>query len=217
MSGIAIFDLDRTLTKRGCFTAFIFYAARKRPRRFLSLPHIFFAVIAHALGFYERDDVKLLMWRKVVGGLPHEIAVAMGKTFTHKWIQNELRKQTYAIIKKHREAGDRLILATAAMDIIADPFGQILGFDEIICTRTGWTADNRVSGHFDGKNCYGEEKLRRVQLTTRDFTFSQSTAYSDHITDLRLLLWAKNGVAVNPHHPLLDAAGRHGLRIEDWD
>jgi len=217
MSGIAIFDLDRTLTKRGCFTSFIFYAARSRPRRFLSLPHIFFAVIANALGFYERDNVKLLMWRKVVGGLHHKDAEDMGKTFVQTWIQKELRSKTHAIIKKHREAGDRLILATAAIDIIADPFGQRLGFDEIICTRTCRTADNRVSGNFDGKNCYGEEKLRRVQLATRDFTFLQSSAYSDHITDLPLLLWAKNGVAVNPHRPLLDAAGRHGLRIEDWD
>jgi len=81
MSGIAIFDLDRTLTKRGCFTPFIFYVAKKRPSRFLFLPHIFFAVIANALGFYERDDVKLLMWRKVVGGLHHKDAEDMGKTF----------------------------------------------------------------------------------------------------------------------------------------
>jgi len=217
MTGVAIFDLDRTMTSRGCFTPFILYVAKKLPTRFLSLPLITFALTANVLGFYGRDDVKSLMWREVVGGLSREQAEALGNIFGQAWAQNELRIKTRSIVKKHQEAGDRLILATAAMDIIAEPFGRALGFDEIICTRTDWTADDHASGNFYGKNCYGEEKLRRVRLALRDFNLSQTSAYSDHITDLPLLLWAKNGVAVNPHPLLRDAAGRHGLRIEDWD
>ena len=217
MSGVAIFDLDRTLTRRGCFTPFILYVAIRRPRRFLSFLRIILAAICSFGGFYRRDDVKLLMWQEVLGGLPREEAIALGNTFAKVWIQNELRRQTKTNIKKHQEAGDRLILATAAMDIIADPIGRTLGFDDIISTRTHWTAEGRVSGNFDGRNCYGEEKLRRVKLTLGDLAPSKTSAYSDHITDLPVLLWAENGIAVNPHRPMRDAAGRHGLRIEDWD
>ena len=217
MSGVAIFDLDRTLTRRGCFTPFILYVAIRRPRRFLSFLRIILAAICSFGGFYRRDDVKLLMWQEVLGGLPREEAIALGNTFAKVWIQNELRRQTKTNIKKHQEAGDRLILATAAMDIIADPIGRTLGFDDIISTRTHWTAEGRVSGNFDGENCYGEEKLRRVNLILGDFAPSKTLAYSDHVTDLPILLWAENGIAVNPHRPLRDVAGRHGLRIEDWD
>ena len=217
MSGVAIFDLDRTLTRRGCFTPFILYVAIRRPRRFLSFLRIILAAICSFGGFYRRDDVKLLMWQEVLGGLPREEAIALGNTFAKVWIQNELRRQTKTNIKKHQEAGDRLILATAAMDIIADPIGRALGFDDIISTRTHWTAEGLVSGSFDGRNCYGEEKLRRVKLTLGDLAASKTSAYSDHITDLPVLLWAENGIAVNPHRPMRDAAGRHGLRIEDWD
>ena len=217
MSGVAIFDLDRTLTRRGCFTPFILFVAIRRPRRFLSFLRIILAVICSFGGFYRRDDVKLLMWQEVLGGLPREEAIALGNTFAKVWIQNELRRQTKTNIKKHQEAGDRLILATAAMDIIADPIGRALGFDDIISTRTHWTAEDHISGNFDGRNCYGEEKLRRVKLILGDLSPSKTLAYSDHITDLPVLLWAENGIAVNPHRPLRDAAGRHGLRIEDWD
>jgi phosphatidylglycerophosphatase C len=217
MSGIAIFDLDRTLTKRGCFTPFIFYVARRSPRRFLSFHRILVAAVCNVVGFYRRDEIKLLMWREVVGGLPREEVETLGNSFAKVWIHNELRRQTKKNIKKHQEAGDRVILATAAMDIIADPIGRILGFDDIISTRTHWTAEGLVSGSFDGRNCYGEEKLRRVKLTLGDLAASKTSAYSDHITDLPVLLWAENGIAVNPHRPLRDAAGRHGLRIEDWD
>ena len=217
MSGIAIFDLDRTLTRRGCFTPFILYVAIRRPRRFLSFHRIILAALLKIVGLYRRDDIKLLMWREVVGGLSREEAETLGNTFARVWVQNELRRQTKINIKKHQEAGDRLILATAAMDIIADPIGRTLGFDDIISTRTHWTAEGRVSGNFDGENCYGEEKLRRVNLILGDFSPSKTLAYSDHVTDLPILLWAENGIAVNPHSPLRDVAGRHGLRIEDWD
>ena len=217
MSGIAIFDLDRTLTRRGCFTPFILYVAIRRPRRFLSFHRIILAALFNIVGLYRRDDIKLLMWREVLGGLPREEAKTLGNSFTKTWIQNELRRQTKNNIKKHQEAGDRLILATAAMDIIADPIGRALGFDDIISTRTHWTAEDHISGNFDGRNCYGEEKLSRVKLILGDLSPSKTLAYSDHITDLPVLLWAENGIAVNPHRPLRDAAGRHGLRIEDWD
>jgi phosphatidylglycerophosphatase C len=217
MSGIAIFDLDRTLTRRGCFTPFILYVAIRRPRRFLSFHRIILAALFNIVGLYRRDDIKLLMWRSVVGGLSREEAETLGNTFARVWIRNELRRQTKKNIKKHQEAGDRLILATAAMDIIADPIGRTLGFDDIISTRTHWTADGRVSGNFDGENCYGEEKLRRVNLILGDFAPSKTFTYSDHVTDLPILLWAENGIAVNPHSPLRDVAGRHGLRIQDWD
>ena len=217
MSGVAIFDLDRTLTRRGCFTPFILYIAIRRPRRFLSFHRILFAVLCSVVGFYQRDVIKLVMWREVLKGLPREEAETLGNTFARVWIQNKLRRQTKKNIKKHQEAGDRLILATAAMDIIAEPIGRTLGFDDIISTRTHWTAEGHVSGNFDGRNCYGEEKLRRVKLTLGDLAPSKTLVYSDHITDLPILLWADNGIAVNPHRPLRDAAGRHGLRIEDWD
>ena len=216
MSGTAIFDLDRTLTVRGCFTPFALYAAKKHPSCFISLPSILLAASANSLGFYQRDDLKLLIWRKVLGGLPRARIEALGTEFGKTWAKNELRQETRAVLKRHKEAGDRLVLATAAMDIVAQPFGRSLGFDDIISTRTAWTADGRVSGAFDGLNCYGEEKLRRVKKALRDIYPASATAYSDHITDLPLLLWVGNGVAVNPHKPLRDAAGRHGLRIEDW-
>jgi phosphatidylglycerophosphatase C len=216
VSGIAIFDLDRTLTVRGCFTPFALYVARRHLSRFRWLPSIFLAAAGSSLGFCQRDDVKLLIWRKVLGGLPRGEAEAIGAEFGKTWAENELRHETRSVLKHHRAAGDQLILATAAMDIVAEPFGQLLGFDTIISTRTNWTPNGNVSGTFDGLNCHGEEKLRRVKQALRDIDPCEATAYSDHITDLPLLLWVANGVAVNPHQPLRDAAGRHALRIEDW-
>jgi phosphatidylglycerophosphatase C len=216
VSGTAIFDLDRTLTVRGCFTPFALFAAKQNPSSFISLPSILLAATASSFGFYQRDDLKLLIWRKALGGLSRTRIEALGTEFGETWARNELRRETKAVLNRHQEAGDRLVLATAAMDIVAEPFGRLLGFDQIISTRTAWTIDGHVSGTFDGLNCHGEEKLRRVKNALRDIDTARAAAYSDHITDLPLLLWVANGVAVNPHQPLRDAAGRHGLRIEDW-
>ena len=103
------------------------------------------------------------------------------------------------------------------MDLIAEPFAAALGFDETVATRTAWTAAGRVGRGFDGLNCYGAEKLVRVQAALGpDIDPGAVTAYSDHVTDLPLLTWAGLGVAVNPHPPLAAAAASHNLRVEDW-
>ena len=103
MSGIAIFDLDRTLTRRSCFTPFILYVAIRRPRRLLSCHRIILAALSNIIGLYRRDDIKLLMWREVLRGLTREEAEALGNTFAKNWIQNELHRQTKKNIKNTKK------------------------------------------------------------------------------------------------------------------
>ena len=93
-----------------------------------------------------------------------------------------------------------------------------LGFDGVICTRMAWDEGDQLQSKLDGKNCYGEEKLRRVE------EFFGGTRppgpivfYSDHHTDLPCLNWADRGVAVNPSPQLRKLAPAHNVEIVDWD
>lgn len=218
MAGLAIFDLDRTLTTRGAFMPFVFHVLKRRPGRIVTAPRLLGAGALLGLKFAERDAVKALIWRKMLAGLDRDAAVALGDGFGRAWAAEALRRQAAAVVGRHKAAGDRLILATAAMDLIAAPFGRALGFDDIVATRTGWTAEGRVADRFDGLNCYGAEKLRRVLAALGpDADAAAATAYSDHVTDLPLLAWAGRGVAVNPHPPLAAAAAANGLAVADWD
>ena len=70
----------------------------------------------------------------------------------------------------------------------------------------------------DGLNCYGPEKLARVrQALDRGEISRPLTVYSDHVSDLQLLLLADRGVAANPSARLRREAVAHGLAIMDLD
>lgn len=217
MAHVAIFDLDRTLTVKGGFLPFAFFALRRRPGRVIALPRILVAGALTGLKIWHRDQAKALIWRSVLAGLDKPSAETLCRQFGETWARRALRPGAVDVLARHRAAGDRLILATAAMDLVAEPFGHALGFDEIVATKTGWTPDGRVASRFDGANCYGEEKLRRVrEALGREEAPEGSVAYSDHVTDLPLLLWARSGVAVNPHKPLAAVAEASGLALADW-
>lgn len=215
-TGVAIFDLDKTLTLRSTYTPFILFAAKRRPLRFLHAPQLLFLALLMQLGLRRRDDVKNAMWRAVIGGMKRDQAEDLGTTFAKHWVRSALRPGARETIAAHKMAGDRLVLASAAVDIVAEPFARLLGFDDVVATHTEWAADGRATGAFSSLNCYGQEKLIRVKSVLGDTPPTESAAYSDHVTDLPLLTWAKNGFAVNPHKPLAEVAAANGLKMLDW-
>ena len=75
-----------------------------------------------------------------------------------------------------------------------------------------------MGGGLAGPNLVGEAKLAAVKeaLTMDECGCGLMFAYSDHHSDLPLLLFAKTGVAVDPTPSLAAAAAAHGLRVEKW-
>ena len=218
MAGLAVFDLDRTLTTRGGYMAFIFFVLRRHPIRWLAAPPILVAGLMLSLKIIHRDTIKQLIWRLILGGMTRTQVTTLATAFADHWIATALRPSARVVIAAHVAAGDHLMLATAAMDVVAEPFGKALGFQIIVATKAGWTESDKIAPVFDSLNCYGAEKLVRVQAALpSDTDHEWTTAYSDHVTDLPLLTWAATGVAVNPHPPLLDVARTHDLRVADWD
>ena len=97
------------------------------------------------------------------------------------------------------------------------PLARRLGFDAVVCTRAALDASGRLTGELDGGNCYGANKLARV----RDYLGAEPTGqltvfYTDHHTDLLLLRFVHQPVAVNPTRELRRLALEAGIPVEDW-
>ena len=56
-----------------------------------------------------------------------------------------------------------MIIVTASPETLVAPFARGLGADLLIGTRLAFDEADRVSGRFDGPNCRGEEKARRLR------------------------------------------------------
>jgi phosphatidylglycerophosphatase C len=52
---------------------------------------------------------------------------------------------------------------TASPESVVAPFARGLGCDLLLGTRLAFDGRDRLTGEFDGPNCRGEEKVRRLR------------------------------------------------------
>lgn len=218
MPGTAIFDLDKTITRQGTWSRFVRAATGGGVGFWGKLPLAGLQAVKYKAGFADRASVKVRSIDLYLAGQTRADLQAKADAFVAREVATGLRKEARAVIEAHRAAGDRLVIASAAVDLICDAMARALGFDGVICTKLAWSADGRLQSGLDGENCYGEEKLRRVE----DFFEGQRPPgpivfYSDHHTDLPCLKWADRGVAVNPSAKLRKRAAQNNIEIVDWD
>ena len=218
MAGTAIFDLDKTITRQGTWSRFVRYATGGGIGFWGKLPINGWQAVKYKAGFADRASVKVCSVGLYLEGQERAALQAKANAFVARDIAGGLRKEARKVIETHRAAGDRLVIASAAVDLICDAMARELGFDGVICTRMSWSAESRLERVLDGENCYGEEKLRRVEAFFEGRRPPGPIVfYSDHHTDLPCLNWADRGVAVNPSAKLRALAPKNNLEIVDWD
>jgi len=215
---IAVFDLDRTITRNGTFTPFLMHCVPARERTFERLPSAVWLTAIYALGLISRDKVKARMLDlNIVGAMRSQIA-AWADTYVEQCIESRVRPGALAAIAAHRAAGHHLVLATASFDFYAQVFADTLGFDHLIATKSVWDERGRLRAALAGENCYGQVKFNAVQnYVAAMIPRPRVIAYSDHHSDVDLLRWADEAVAVNPNGRFRRMAVTHGFHIADWE
>lgn len=217
MSGTAFFDMDRTLTRSGTWSRYMFSVNKGRPIFYLRLPLLALHAIAYKLGFLSRQSVKEHGLKTLKWATRAELEHA-AEQFAEREVGQGLRHQSRAVLDTHFSAGDTLVMATAAVDLVARPIAKRLGIETVICTALEWSAEGRLTGKLAGPNCYGQAKLDLILEANEARPFTKPfTGYSDHVSDLPFLKWVDHGVAVNPSRGLAQIADKAGLRIADWE
>jgi HAD superfamily hydrolase (TIGR01490 family) len=213
---IAIFDLDGTITRRDTYAAYLLGYLRRHPLAWRRLPSLALS-LARSAARVEPGALKAAALGAVLGGVDHARIEAWNGIFVPWCRARLLRAGAVARIAAHRQAGHRLLLATASLDLYVLRLARELGFDEAICTRAAWTAEGRIAGTLDGDNLKGEAKLAAVRRVVPDGPDAPFViAYSDHHVDLPLLRWADRAVAVCPTAKLAAAAVVEGFAVETW-
>jgi HAD superfamily hydrolase (TIGR01490 family) len=138
--------------------------------------------------------------------------------FMGEVIAPALKPAAEALVREHRERGDRLALVTSTNDFITAPIAAALAIDTLIATRLELAADGTPTGRIAGLPAFREGKVARVgQWLAADGSgwrdFERISAYSDSLNDLALLEKATDPVATNPSPELAAVARRRGWRI----
>jgi len=223
MTELAIYDMDRTITRTGTFTPFMIHAAlRLSPWRLVFVPFAAMVMLAYVCKLIERKRVKelnqaMLIGRRISGARLKPIA----ESFAEAVMRHNVHAGALQSLADNRAAGRRLVLATASSRIWVEPIAAKLGMDDIIATSAIRGIDDYVSHKVDGENCYGPAKLRMIEawmgLEGLDRAECHIRFYSDHISDVPVLEWADEAIAANPHGGLRAEAKTRGWAIVDWD
>lgn len=129
--------------------------------------------------------------------------------------------QARALVEKHRQAGDTLVIVTATNEFVTAPIARVFGVDELIAVElercTSGDAAGWFTGRIKGVPSAREGKVTRVAQWLRsrglDWTDVRTTFYTDSINDLSLMELVTDPVATNPDERLRAVATARGWRI----
>lgn len=223
MNRIAFYDMDKTVTRRPTWTAFLVYAAVHRsPLRLALFPAAGVASLGYLLHRVNRGRLKEITQGLFLGrAVAAEDLARLANGFADKVVARGVLDGARARIAADRAAGYRLVLATASHDYYAAEIARRLGFDAVVATQAERDAHGRVLPRLRGENCYGAAKLAMVEEWMKregiDRAGTHVRAYSDHVTDAPLLEWADEAFAVNAHGPLRALAHERGWPMLEWD
>ncbi len=216
---VVIFDLDGTLTRKDTYLGFLTAVLRERPWRVFGCLHLPVCFALFRAGIVSNSWLKARFLKAVAGGLPRGTLEKTVERLAEAVMSGYLRPGALERMNSHRDAGARIVLATASLDVYVPQIAARLGIDtrDMICTRTHWTDKDLLTGALHGDNCFGEMKVRAVREWLADNGLTAvAAAYSDHHSDLPLLVMADSPVAVNPTAALRLRAQARGIPVEDW-
>jgi HAD superfamily hydrolase (TIGR01490 family) len=217
MPRLAIYDMDKTITRRATWTPFLTaYAGRNVVPLLATLgPLALFAAKR-----IDRARLKEMTQALVMGSAaPMDGVQAAADRFAERIVQSEIYDKALAQIVADRTAGYRIVLATASYDFYVRAIAARLGIDDVIATPSTVEGD-RLLPRINGENCYGPAKLRMIEawMAAQGLERAQTHIrfYSDHVSDAPTLDWADAAFAVNPHGALRRLAPSKGWAILDW-
>jgi HAD superfamily hydrolase (TIGR01490 family) len=210
--GLAVFDIDGTLltgpSTEKRFFVHLLRSGRIGPRQVLGFAwfllrwtprygrHVFKKNKAY-LAWLREDDVRSL-------------AVA--------WAASALRASWFepclARLRRHREAGDTVVLLSGTPQFIADAIGELLGVQQVLGSDC-IVVDGRFRARPPLRHPFREEKAAIMKALSRERALvpAEVTAYADSIYDLPLFRAVGTPVAVRPDEELAAFAEASGWEV----
>ncbi|MCG6976603.1 MAG: HAD-IB family hydrolase [Acidiferrobacterales bacterium] len=183
---VAAFDFDGTLTMRDTLIPFLnFYAGPLKFTRAMarSLP----VLAAYGLRLMRNDVAKERLLVHFLAGTELSVLKQTGQRFASGRLTTLLRPTALDRLRWHQAQGHQVVVISASLDIYLEPWARTIGIDHVICTSLESDSAGRVSGHLAGNNCFGPEKLRRLQDSLGDRSGYILYAYGDSRGDHELL------------------------------
>lgn len=213
MAGVAVFDLDGTVTRYDTLgpylLGFLWRHPWRAPRLLATLPALF----AYARRG-DRGALKGEIIHALLGGASYEQIRAWTERFVPQLLRRGLFAEALAAMAERRARGEQLLLMSASTDLYVPRIAEALGFDLVHCTEVLWQADGRLDGRLAGPNCRDEEKRRVLAALIAQENPPHVVAYGNSDADLPHMRLAQEAYLVNG--PALKADEAPHIRAVRW-
>jgi HAD superfamily hydrolase (TIGR01490 family) len=184
---LALFDFDGTITFADTFTPFLYFASNRR-RIVRQSVRLAPKILGYKLGLVPATKMRALAARAVFGGRSEAELRAFGATYAERVLPGVIRPHALERILWHKQRGDRIVVVSASLAVYVRPWAQSLALD-VIATELS-VEDGVLTGSYEGGDCTGPEKARRVEARYPPSGYSRVYAYGDTSEDDALLALA---------------------------
>ena len=185
---VAAFDFDGTVTYHDTLSVFLRQIAAPW-RLALNTLRLAPTLFGYALRLIPNGAAKERVLHRFLAGMPQEALTREGERFARERIPALLRPQAMMRLAWHRRQGHRCIVVSASIEDYVAPWARAAGFDAVIATRLARDDNGCITGYYDGGNCYGSEKARRLQALLGEAGV-ELYAYGDSRGDREMLAMA---------------------------
>ena len=186
---LAAFDFDGTLTQGDTLLPYL--------RRGLGWPGFVWALLlsapwlaAYACGLLSNQRAKARLLQVSLGGRSEVEIERWSADFVTHYLPQQWNNETLQRLRHHQRLGHCCVIVSASPGIYLHRVAEVLGLDAAICTELE-VAGGALTGQMRTANCYGAEKVRRLQAwrAGRGDASAPTTlyAYGDSRGDVALL------------------------------
>jgi HAD superfamily hydrolase (TIGR01490 family) len=151
---------------------------------------------------------------KPLASHPRRQLNALHQRFMERKVRPMMTAKGRALVEKHREAGDLLVVLTATNSFVTAPIAREYGVENLIATDPE-QLNGEFTGRVSGTPCFQQGKVNRLLewLEARGQSlqsFRESWFYSDSHNDLPLMKLVSRPVAVDADPQLTEYAKANG-------
>jgi HAD superfamily hydrolase (TIGR01490 family) len=206
MIKLAFFDFCETLVNFQTADAFVDYVRISEGRFFMRMLEKARTVLVKTRiipvfnKFFPRTAISKRMKLYQLRGISYERLDSLARSFYFDHIETNLIAPVVKELNDLKFRGFEICLVSAGYSIYLKYFAVEHHVNHVLVSEIGFNKKtNRCNGVLSGKDCIGEEKVKRIEkyFNGQSINFSESFAYSDSISDLPLLLIVGKGILIS--------------------
>lgn len=189
---LALFDFDGTITTKDTLLEFIKHD-RGSIRFFVGFALLLPMMVWMKLGMMPNWRAKEIFLAYFFKGRTRVDFQKSCDDFANHAVPLLLRPGALVELAKHKAEHTRTVIVSASPEYWIKPWADKMGI-ELLATKLQ-VRDGVITGKIEGLNCYGDEKVSRVQAYFDLSQYTEIDAYGDSSGDKAML-----AIASHPHY-----------------